>query len=174
MANNFLQGFLDDLRVELFDEFDRNFERKAFFDQPWPAEKYPAHRGSLLMRSGALRRSLKATSSGKEIRFSSSVPYAGLQNDGGVLVVTPGMKKYFWAMYYKAGGAAGGSGARKARFSAEAAYWKGLALKKVGSQIKITARPFIGYHRQVDQTVERVINGHMRIIEQELYKSMQP
>ena len=24
-----------DLKVELDDEFDRNFERKAFFDRPW-------------------------------------------------------------------------------------------------------------------------------------------
>ena len=32
---------LNDLRVELSDEFDRNFQRKAFFDRPWPPRRNP-------------------------------------------------------------------------------------------------------------------------------------
>lgn len=33
--NDFLNNVMRDLKVELDDEFDRNFERKAFFDRPW-------------------------------------------------------------------------------------------------------------------------------------------
>ena len=47
---------LNDLRVELSDEFDRNFQRKAFFDRPWPPRKL-GKKGSLLMVTGKLRRS---------------------------------------------------------------------------------------------------------------------
>lgn len=32
--NDFLNNVMRDLKVELDDEFDRNFERKAFFDRP--------------------------------------------------------------------------------------------------------------------------------------------
>ena len=44
---------LEDLRVELSDEFDRNFERKGFFSDKWKprAREYP--RGSLLLVTGA-------------------------------------------------------------------------------------------------------------------------
>ena len=42
---------LNDLRVELSDEFDRNFQRKAFFDKSWPPRKMNG-KGSLLMVTG--------------------------------------------------------------------------------------------------------------------------
>ena len=44
---------LSDLRVELTEEFDRNFERKGFFSDKWKprAREYP--RGSLLLVTGA-------------------------------------------------------------------------------------------------------------------------
>lgn len=174
MNKDFFSAFIDDLRVELMDEFDRNWERKAFFDQPWSVQKYPNHRGSLLMRSGALRRSLKSASSDGEIRFSSSLPYASLHNDGGTITVTAGMKKYFWAMFYRASGASRGKGARAARFSKEAEYWKGLALKKTGELITIPARPFIGPHQQVDRAVERVIDANLRIITDNLNQILKP
>lgn len=36
--NKIIELFIQDVAVELTDEFDRNFERKAFFDEAWPAE----------------------------------------------------------------------------------------------------------------------------------------
>lgn len=106
MTKDFFTDFIKDVKTDLMDEFDRNFERKAFFDQNWPREKYPNHTGSLLMRTGGLRRSIKAEIQGNTIRFSSSLPYAGIHNNGGTIVVTEKMKRYFWAMYLKASGAA--------------------------------------------------------------------
>ncbi len=44
---------LNDIKVDLADEFDKNFERKAFFDKPWKARKFP-DKGSLLMQLGVL------------------------------------------------------------------------------------------------------------------------
>lgn len=65
MEGNFkkevIERSLDDIKVELDEEFDRNFQRKAFFDeQKWPERKFDDGKGSLLQRSGALRKSLNS------------------------------------------------------------------------------------------------------------------
>lgn len=173
MKNDFFKNFLNDLKVELADEFDRNFERKAFFDTPWPKERFPNKRGSMMMRTGALRRSIRAQVTGQAIRFSSSLPYAVIHNDGGEITVTQAMKRYFWAMYYKSSGAATkAKGQSKGRFSAEAEAWKAMALKKPGSKIKIEQRQFIGPHRQVDQCVERVLEKSMKEFETFIHNTL--
>lgn len=173
MKNDFFKNFLSDLKVELMDEFDRNFERKAFFDQPWPKERMPNGEGSLMMRTGALRRSIRATASGQVIRFTSSLPYASIHNEGGEITVTPAMKRFFWAMYYKSSGAASkAKGQSKRRFSAESEWWKAMALKKAGSKIKIDQRQFIGPHREVDQCVERVLHKSMQAFETFIHNTL--
>lgn len=82
-ANKLKADILADLRVELSDEFDQNFQRKAFFSDKWKprAKNYP--RGSLLMVTGAMRRSTIGQVSGDGVRFSSSMPYTTLHNEGG-------------------------------------------------------------------------------------------
>jgi phage gpG-like protein len=180
MKHQFLHNFITDLRVELLDEFDKNFERKAFFDQPWENTKMPNRRGSLMMRSGALRRSIRATSNDTSIRFMSSLPYAEIHNEGGVITVTEKMKKYFWAMYYKNSNAirydvktkSAVYDARAQKLTREAAFWKKMALKKVGSKIKVEQRQFIGPHREVDQCVERVFDRSMKEFEEFIYKTL--
>ena len=76
---DFLKNFLSDVKVELHQNFDRNFERKAFFTQRWPSSNIPNRRGSQLMRTGALRRSINSKIQGMNIVFTSSVPYADIQ-----------------------------------------------------------------------------------------------
>ena len=56
-ANSLKKAIIADLRVELADEFDRNFQRKAFFSERWLPRRGKKARGSLLIVSGALRRS---------------------------------------------------------------------------------------------------------------------
>lgn len=74
---------LTELRVELADEFDKNFERKAFFSQNWKPRQNPKARGTLLMVTGTLRRSIKSQILTDGVRFSSAVPYAAIHNYGG-------------------------------------------------------------------------------------------
>lgn len=82
-ANQFRRRLLDDLRVELTEEFDRNFERKAFFTKKWKRRVYPNPKGSLLLVTGTLRRSIRSEVQGSGVRFTSSVPYASIHNEGG-------------------------------------------------------------------------------------------
>ncbi len=173
---DFLKQTLTDIKVKLGEEFDRNFERKAFFDEKWPATKLTYHRGSLMMRTGRLRKSLlspKVTSNG--IIWSSSLPYADIHNNGGEMRVTPQMRKFFWAKYYQTSNATtkkknreASSSARNRKLSIEAEQWKALALKPIGSIIKIEKRQFIGSHPQVDKHIKEVINHNFGELKKEM------
>ena len=85
------QRLLHDIQVELTEEFDRNFERKAFFDRPWrPRRSERSGRGSLLQVSGKLRRSLRPVENPENgtVTWTSSEPYADIHNNGGTITVT--------------------------------------------------------------------------------------
>lgn len=73
------------VRVNLTEAFDRNFERKGFFNQPWPQTKRPVRRGSLMIRTSALRNSIQSRVEGESILFSSDRPYAEIHNSGGIM-----------------------------------------------------------------------------------------
>ena len=163
---DFIKNIISDVRVDLSEEFDRNFERKAFFNKKWTGTKLPNQRGSLLSRSGKLRRSIMSRQNTSDVTWSSSLPYATINNEGGEIVVTAKMKSFFWAMFYKASGAAGkGKSERSIRLSAEAQQWKNLALQKVGAKMKIEKRQFIGDHPVVRQRIEDVVGLNFKELE---------
>ena len=173
MINDFLKNIIADIKVDLTEEFDRNFERKAFFDKKWKGTSLPNQRGSLLMRSGKLRRSIRGKETKGQVSWSSSLPYATINNEGGELEVTAKMKSFFWAMYYKASGAAGkGKSDRSVRLSSEAKQWKNLALQKVGAKMKIEQRQFIGDHPAVRQRVESIIESNFQELNKEIYNKL--
>lgn len=168
--NRLLRDILRDIRVELADEFDRNFERQAFFSVSWQRRASPVKNGGrgLLIDSGALRRSITATQRGSAIEFGSDLPYAALHNAGGEIVVTERMKKYFWYRHIKAKGGIKRkkngelrAGKANAQLSAEAEFWLHLATKKVGSTIKIPRRQFIGRSPELERIVEDIIDENL-------------
>jgi phage gpG-like protein len=172
--NDLIRNILTDAKVQLAQEFDRNFERKGFFDKQWPATKHQYSRGSLMMRSGKLRRGNKAQVRGNSIVFTNSMPYAALHNEGGEITVSAQMKRYFWAMHYKAGGAvvAGSKSQRNKRLTDEAGKWKAMALMKVGTKMKIEQRQFIGHHPQVDAAVRKIIDHNVQELAADLGNRM--
>lgn len=160
---------MKDLSVELADEFDRNFERKAFFDKPWPPRK-SGKRGSLLLvkGGGGLRGSILMRQNVNTVIFSSSLPYAAIHNEGGTITVTGRMKKFFWAKYYELSGKVKVNARdrkiskRSMVYSEEAEYYKSLALMRVGSKITIPERRFIGWGKPVDDVVKRVSDRNFK------------
>ena len=51
---------LEDIKVDLDEEFDRNFQRQAFFDEKqWSERKYDDGVGTLMQRTGGLRGSVR-------------------------------------------------------------------------------------------------------------------
>lgn len=170
-----VQNIIDDTAVELTQQFDRNFERKAFFDRKWKENKVPNSRGSLMLRSGDLRRSVNKSQSGSEIRWRSSLPYASIHNEGGDITVTKKMKSFFWAMFYKANGAAkSGKGGKKRieNLSGEAAKWKALALMPVGKIMTVEQRQFIGWHPQVDKSIKMIVDHNMKEVNKTIKKNL--
>ena len=147
---------LNDLRVELSDEFDRNFQRKAFFDRKWPPRKHINRKGTLLLVTGKLRRSIRSRVGADSVTWETSEPYAAIHNYGGTITVTARMKRFFWYKY------------KATRDDA----WKWMALMKVGSKIQIPQRQFLGDHPEVRKRAEAVIRRDLQRFSQELVKRL--
>lgn len=161
---------LTDMKVELLSEYDRNFERKAFFTKSWPARKREG-KGSLLnvRGGGGLRGSIRGAVVTGGVAFRSGNPSAQIHNEGGDIVVTAKMKKFFWAKYYELSGKVkykkngDKSNSRSAvRISAEAEFYRNMALMKVGSKIHIPQRQFIGHAPEVDKRVKSIYDRNLK------------
>ena len=139
---------LEDMRVELSDEFDRNFERKGFFSDKWKPRAHNYPRGSLLMVSSALRRSIKGGAETLEngVRFSSAVPYASIHNEGGKITVTAKMKRYFWAKFMQT----------------KDESWRRMALMKAGKVITMPERRFIGDGPDTQRIIREAIDRNLQ------------
>ena len=159
---------LKDVKVEMLDEFDKNFDRKAFFNEPWPKRKTSFGRGTLLAVTNRLRRSFRGRTGSDNIRFTSDAQYAALHNTGGEIRVTPRMRAYFWAMYYKKSGqmSTGKNGKasksqRNVALSTEAEFYKNMALTRA-EKIVMPKRQIVGHHPKVVETVDRVAKRAIR------------
>lgn len=173
MGSNDLSGvirrILKDIRIDLSDEFYKNFEREAFFSQAWARRKSPIRPGrKILVDTRQLRRSIQSRSSDKTISFFSSLPYADIHNEGGEIKVTRKMKGYFWHKYYEATGSFGRkkngerrNDKRTVQLSIEAEFWKFLALMREGKSIKIPKRQFIGSSPEVERIVREIIEENL-------------
>ena len=178
MNNDIIRKILTDLKVELSDEFDRNFERKAFFTKKWPKRKREG-KGSLLLQTGKLRRSISARVAGTSVTFSSSEAYATIHNEGGEITVTAKMKKYFWAKYYELGGKvkynkSGSMSKSSTKLSEECEAYKAMALMKVGSKITIPQRQFIGEAPEVLQCIDKVVKSNLNTLETQFKNHLKP
>ena len=162
-----LKNILRDIQVELTDEFDQNFERQAFFSEAWQRRKSPTRPGGhILVDTGQLRRSIKSRTTENSIIFYTDLPYAEIHNDGGEIVVTTKMKKFFWHKYYEATGTfsrkkSGKSGKSGISDNTQADFWKFLALKKAGTTIHIPRRRFLGTAPEVEKTVRDIIEENL-------------
>lgn len=124
--------------MEMTDEFDRNFERQAFFSEAWQRRKSPTRSGgSILIDTGRLRRSVSSRTTENSITFYTDLSYAAIHNDGGEIRVTKKMKRYFWHKYYEATGSFGRrkngekrKDKRTVQLTGEAEFWKFMALKR--------------------------------------------
>ena len=164
-----IRTILSDIRVDMADEFDKNFERQGFFSEAWARRKSPTRPGgSILIDTGTLRKSIQSKSTGSSITFYSTLPYASIHNDGGEIKVTRKMKRYFWHKYYATTGSFGRkkNGERRGdkrtvQLSTEAEFWKHMALMKEGKSVKIPRRRFLGVSPEVEKTVKEIIEENL-------------
>lgn len=88
MARNIYDKILSDARVKLKEMFDNNFREQGFFGDRWVATKTPkinrrGKKGSILIVTGTMRRSIRAVVRGMSVVFSSYLSYTALHNEGG-------------------------------------------------------------------------------------------
>lgn len=165
LEQDFINNTIKGTSKDLLEAFDRNFERKAFFDKRWPASRSP-RRGGLQQR-GTLRGALKSRTSEMSIFFENAMPYAAIHNEGGKIKVTEKMKKFFWAMYYKTANIKKGEKKRVKKMSIEAEQWKAMALLKIGSHIEIPQRRFLGDHPEVYNIIAKVVDVNFKKLEKQ-------
>lgn len=136
-GNQLEADILKDMRVELAEEFDRNFQRKAFFTDAWKPRKDKTALGSLLVVTGAMRRSIKAEVVGHGVRFSSSLPYTTIHNEGGKGTVT------VKAHYRTRNG-------------------KRYKVKQHKRRFNMPQRQFIGDGKETQQLIKKVIDDNLQ------------
>lgn len=187
-VNRLIRVTLKDIKVEALDEFDRNFEREAFFNDKWARRKYndDESRG-LLIKTGNLRRSITGRITDRDsVVIETTQPYAKIHNEGGTITVTRKMKKYFWWKYITITGSkrmkAGIPITYSERFSRkkdgtlrntkrnrelteEAEFYRAMALKKAGSKITIPKRQFIGNHPELEKLLKEIFYNNAKNID---------
>lgn len=145
------------------DHFQEGFRRGGFQDhgtQAWQRKKRPDKYGPLMSGRQNLYGSIYYRPEEYRVTVGTEVPYAAIHNDGGDIVVTLRMKRFFWAKYREANG---GSWKRNAK-NDEAEFWKTLALKKVGSVIHIPQRRFIGESQELTDKINNAIETEINKI----------
>lgn len=123
--------------------------------------------GPLLSGRNHLFSSVKYTPSDFRVVIADEVPYAAVHNWGATLhpTVTPRMRRFAWAMFYReAGKAKGRKKGTKAPVpdNPRASRWKALALtKKEKLSVSIPQRQFIGDSRELSEAIARRINNEI-------------
>ena len=132
-----VKRILKDIQVEMEDEFDRNFERQAFFsDLPYAGIH---NEGGEIRVTKRMKRYFRAKfyeAQGGFVR-KRGTPTRAL-SDGGF---------YAWTS--------------KMSLGPEAEFWRFMALKKEGSTITIPRRQFLGTSPEVEQAVRKIVEDNL-------------
>ena len=89
-----IEKILKTLKVDLADEFYRNFSHDGFFSNKWKQKRDSST--SHLIKTDALRYSITAWIEGNAIIFMSATKYSAIHNKGGDIKITPTRQRFFW------------------------------------------------------------------------------
>lgn len=131
------------------------FRKKGFTDtsfKEWPKSDSPLKGKSLMVNTTHLSDSIRKKYDTEErIVIESEAIYSQLHNEGGTITVTRALKAHFWKLFYefsegvtvKKNNAASLS-KKNVSLGKKAMYCRAIALKPVGSKIKMPPRQFMG------------------------------
>lgn len=134
--------------------------------EPWKGRSinWGGSQRAILTKSGKLRRDIRHSSTAKRAKVRTTLPYSAIQNEGGDIPITPAMRRFFWAMYYKEIGGttrlkSGAQSKSKTNIAKNkrAEIWKNLALTK-GDNMSLPARPYIYHSRDLNKKIDRLID----------------
>lgn len=129
--------------------FKGSFVKGGFTDSsfnPWPKSKYPMAGKRTLYKRGTLMHSIRRMEdSNSVIVVGTDLEQGKIHNEGGYIVVTQLMKNFFWFKHLE----------HKGKNKKKAQFFKYMALKEVGTKIKIPQRQFIGHSAQLMNLLEK-------------------
>ncbi len=129
-----------------------NFKKESFDGQAWQKRKNQDEGRNLLVKSGALRKSIRiARATWQKIVIASDVPYAQIHNEGGIThpTVTPKMRAFAWQKYKQTG----------------QSKWKAIALtKKSKLTVPIPKRQFMGMDNGLNAKINTEIKNTLNRI----------
>lgn len=146
--------------------FKKSFTNQGFTDvslKTWPERKGgPRNQGrAVLINRGVLKRGLrikKTDYNGAIVGVDDAVKYAEIHNEGGEIPVTPKMRRFFWAMYYKTGGKN-----KRTRSGEMPQFWLSMALTK-SDTIKIPKRQYIGDSATLERKMISYVEQELKIL----------
>ncbi len=137
--------------------FKESFVKGGFTDSsflPWKKSKTPLSGKRTLYKTGELMQSIrKKKETLEEVIIEADSDHGQIHNNGGYIVVTTAMKRFFWAKYYSF----------KGRNSEKAAFCKAMALMKTGKKIKIPKRQFMGESKVLMDNFKSFFEGRINI-----------
>lgn len=154
--NHFMQNFRD---AGWRDGGLHQWKRTQRQDSDSPDARYTP----LTSRRDHLMRSIDYRAGQGEVTIENPVPYAGIHNEGGTVTthpsVTDKMRRFAWAMAYKAAGVRG-KGKLPKELTPEAERWRAMALTKKNHLIvhaEIPQRQFMGEGQELMEKVEQAV-----------------
>lgn len=147
---NFRKTIPQKAAITMVNFFKRNFQAGGFVDVPfkrWKKSTYPGARATMI-KSGNTRREIKKISISETkvvVGIANQNHHAKIHNEGGKILITPKMRRFFWAKFKETG----------------KDYWKGLALTKK-THIKIPQRKFIGDSKALEKTLDRMLISELK------------
>lgn len=156
--------------------FKRSFTVQGFMNntlEKWPERKGgPRNNGrGILIDKGVLKRAVRIKRTGVDgavVGVDEAIPYAQIHNEGGEIEITPKMRRFFWAMYYRyAGQMVYNTRTKKAAdtkrnrgLNEMAAFYRNMAITNKKT-ITIPKRQFIGDSAKLDREILNHITKEM-------------
>lgn len=145
---NIYDKILRDARVKLNEMFKNNFREQGFFGNKWVATKTSKlnrrGQGSILVVTGAMRRSIIASIEGMSVVFSSNLPYTALHNEGGSFAVTV------------------------RQHSRRSSKGNTYTVRQHSRQMSMPQRQFIGDHPKVQEALADIVAKNLQDFSQQL------
>lgn len=164
----FIETELPDLiSVEWLKLVQRNFDNQGWTENgittPWEKRRNERITSPQMVVRGRLRNGVRARNRPGTAEIGIDIrkfPQAQILNEGGEIEVTPAMRKFFWAMYYKGQEAAQKAVREKTvkKRTEIAGIWKAMALSK---KLVIKQRQFIGFNADLNPIIEQLITDKL-------------
>ncbi len=151
--NDLLNDIFLEVKSEVEESIDNNFRSESFFGAKWPVAVHKKVGQGLLVDTGRLRRSISLFVNSEGIRIASDVPYAELHNSGGLVLVTPALRRFAWAKF-KESEKADPEGIGDV-------FFKNLAMTTKES-ITIPQRQFVGEHSKLDKEIDDIVFDNVK------------